>query len=448
MEQATIKVKEQREKTQLKGLGFALFLVCFNLSPLFFQKFIGFAPLFYWRKGPLSYEKPSYPPAGTEVFAFWIMVLFIDLYIICAFCFKKYGVNFKDLKHRWLLPALNIGFFCLFFITMEMGINFYVRTHLLTPFRPSAELFWTMQPGLKNFYNATGNYHINTDSHGFRGSREISTGKAASTFRIITLGDSGPFGHGLEEEQSYQVQLEKLLSLKYPGKRIEVVNACVPGWTTQEARIFLQREGFAFKPDLVILGFNNDSSFDYVEEKQRLVTNPIVAGMRRIFYRSELYLLLKNLFLNSKIFLASAGSEVKAEPDLQKPLVRRGSLQDFINNIRIVMALTQEHNCRLILVNNPIDLATYLKIDPGQPFNSVRIGSIDFSYRDALKKFAGENRLPLLNAHDIWAERKYQDFFLHGDYIHPNARGQRWLAEQLASIIEAGAFLSKPQFGN
>lgn len=419
---------------RIKALGLALGLLLLNLAPLAVYRWVSFNPLFLWRKGPFSFEKPGYPPAGTESFALLLAVLLLDLYLAAAWLLSRPALQGRHPRLKGLGLWGNLAFVLLFFAVLEAGTSWYIRQHLLTPFRPHARLFWTLQPNLRQFYNATGNYHITTNAQGFRGSRNLEREKPPGTIRILTLGDSGPFGHGVEEADSYQAQLQRRLRQDYPRSAIEVINACVPGWTTRQALTFLHTRGAALQPDIVILGFNNDSTFDYCTDRQRQL-NPRMAGVSELLYRSELYLLLKKVLGNSRITWSSRGETPAPPPQADRSLVRRVPRTEFNALLSDLAQWCREHQARLILVNNPIDLAEYYRIDPSKPSESVRVGSIDFTYREDLKRFAREQALPLLNAHDIWAQHNYHSFFLPGDYSHPNARGQRWLADALAELI-------------
>lgn len=105
--------------------------------------------------------------------------------------------------------------------------------------------------------------HFNSD--GFRG-RDFSINKTNNTFRIMLLGDSFTFGHGLNDNETIGHFLEKNLSTKL-SKKIEVLNLGLPGYNSKmEIKRYFSK-GIKYKPDLVILFFfsNDYESFDVME---------------------------------------------------------------------------------------------------------------------------------------------------------------------------------------
>jgi hypothetical protein len=65
--------------------------------------------------------------------------------------------------------------------------------------------------------------------------------------RVLLLGDSFVFGHGVEEDETVAAQLERFL----PG--CEVVNLGVTGYSTDQELLLLRERGLAYRPDVVIL---------------------------------------------------------------------------------------------------------------------------------------------------------------------------------------------------
>ena len=61
-------------------------------------------------------------------------------------------------------------------------------------------------------------HKFDTNSRGFRGTREYAVPKPAKVFRVITLGDSVVDGYGVEDDQTFSAVLEKKLSASTPRK--------------------------------------------------------------------------------------------------------------------------------------------------------------------------------------------------------------------------------------
>lgn len=112
-----------------------------------------------------------------------------------------------------------------------------------------------------------GSYRLRTNSLGFRGP-EIARQKPAGTFRILVLGDSVPYGVGVNDEVTFLRRWEGELNQRGPG-RFEVVNTGHPMYDTNQELALFRDEGLALQPDLVLLIYivnDIDPTRDVVEQ--------------------------------------------------------------------------------------------------------------------------------------------------------------------------------------
>lgn len=106
-----------------------------------------------------------------------------------------------------------------------------------------------LRPGAVGTYLGT---RVTIGAHGLR-NPPIPEPKPAGRYRILVIGDSVPFGWGVDEEDAFPRQVERALqALAGPGRTIEVVNGASPGWGLPEELWWLEQEGLAFAPDLVV----------------------------------------------------------------------------------------------------------------------------------------------------------------------------------------------------
>jgi len=94
---------------------------------------------------------------------------------------------------------------------------------------------------------------FNTNSLGFRGSKEYSA-VCEKQKRIIVVGGSAAFGHGLpNDKESFQSQIEQL------NTQYEVINAGVGGFYSGQELTYIVTELVDYHPDLIIAfdGFND-----------------------------------------------------------------------------------------------------------------------------------------------------------------------------------------------
>jgi hypothetical protein len=106
------------------------------------------------------------------------------------------------------------------------------------------------------------------NSRGYR-DLERAVPKPAGLRRVVALGDSFAWGAGVEFDDAYPQRLERALGRQGDG-RWEVVNLALPGMRTVDEAATLTREGLAYRPDLVLLGYVlNDSEGKDASEARR-----------------------------------------------------------------------------------------------------------------------------------------------------------------------------------
>ncbi len=104
--------------------------------------------------------------------------------------------------------------------------------------------------------------------------------------RLLSIGDSFAWGFGVEFEDAYPQRLERSLTRRRRTPW-EVVNLAMPGMNTVEQAAQLASEGFAYEPDVVLLGYVlNDSEDANAAERRRAEDwaeprPPAPAGLRR-----------------------------------------------------------------------------------------------------------------------------------------------------------------------
>ena len=88
----------------------------------------------------------------------------------------------------------------------------------------------------------------------FRGPKEQFNpmDKGLDETRIMCIGDSTTFGMFVDYNSTYPALLEGLLRSKYPSKKIEVLNAGIPGASSRQAKRVFQVYLINYEPDIVI----------------------------------------------------------------------------------------------------------------------------------------------------------------------------------------------------
>lgn len=97
-----------------------------------------------------------------------------------------------------------------------------------------------------------------TNSIGLR-DREIGS-KSPGSLRILALGDSYGYGHGVDLEETYVKQLESSLNAS-TDRMVEVINAGVPAYSLAQEIRYLEKYGLDLEPDVVLVGFYIGNDF-------------------------------------------------------------------------------------------------------------------------------------------------------------------------------------------
>ena len=108
-------------------------------------------------------------------------------------------------------------------------------THTGAPYLPgNPYLLWEMVAGDRTELGVA----VSVNSHGFRGP-PIQTEKTVGTRRILVVGDSSVYGHGVRQSATFAHQLDELL-----GESIEVINLGVPGYSSSQSLNLLALRGW------------------------------------------------------------------------------------------------------------------------------------------------------------------------------------------------------------
>lgn len=124
---------------------------------------------------------------------------------------------------------------------------------------------WFHAPGShgRAFMGGPDSADVRINALGLRGP-DIQRGKAPGVVRVLVFGDSFVFGVGVSEEHTLTSRLERLLNRSdsvATGRRFEVINMGVSGYSTDQEYLLFEDIGAALGPDLVLL-FCVDNDFE------------------------------------------------------------------------------------------------------------------------------------------------------------------------------------------
>jgi len=161
-------------------------------------------------------------------------------------------------------------------------------------------------------------YEIHTNSLGLRGADLRASGGE----RVLLLGDSYTFGAGVDDDETFAAQLQRILG-QQGRDGWEVVNAGVPGYGAMQSRLFAQRVWDEVQPRIVIYTHcGNDFADDlrFSRGTYRSIRNRL-PGRRFLKEHSVVYNLIKPLVLAALSELEIYNPGIKFEAGNEGALV-------------------------------------------------------------------------------------------------------------------------------
>jgi ABC-type nitrate/sulfonate/bicarbonate transport system substrate-binding protein/lysophospholipase L1-like esterase len=379
-----------------------------------------------WKKGPLIDPAAPYAPENAQWYFAIGMCCIVNLYFVLLFVGKKW-------RNQFWYPALALLFSI---VLTEIGISQYLNTNQSTYFKPHPTLHWMCRPNLENFENRTGGGIINTNQHGMREVQEEYE-KPENQFRILVLGDSSNFGHGVSGQEMWSSQLQKILD-PVTSRDVRVLNGACPGWTTWQGVEVAQTYGQRYQPDIIIAGFNNDAGPDFFTDRERVPNSSVVRFLNGILFHSELYLLSREAVLSIarkfsptakeaySIRLAGKKSKYgKLNEKEAKKLKSRVPLKELEENLRTLQRLSKDNDGEFIWVNMPINRREGEFVE-----RYVR-----WDYRQRIEQLVAEEEISFVDVDDYWMRTREDNLHIPGHVFHPNATGHRRMAELIAQEV-------------
>ena len=297
------------------------------------------------------------------------------------------------------------------------------RTQTGAPYLPgSPYLLWEMSPGTRTELDAQ--VHVNT--LGLRGD-EISKTKDAGTRRILIVGDSSVYGHGVNQDEVFSQILNKSL-----GTSIEVINGGVPGYSTYQTLNLLDLRGWDTKPDLlVIANLWSDNNFDTFVDRELISQRTAfdaswAAPVSTVLQKSALY-----RWLDWTVRLAPRAEEVKKVGWMlgrgSAGGHRRVEVNDYADNLRTMVQRAQSNEAEVLFLAlaNTVDLGVETEGAHAWPL-----------YREVMEDIATQTGAPFVAVQPAFEASGLPVSKLFIDEMHPSPAGHAIIAATLHSRLE------------
>ena len=283
---------------------------------------------------------------------------------------------------------------------------------------------WGMSAGVKNNVGST----ASVNELGLRGEL-VETPRPEGRERILVLGDSSFFGHGVSDRNTLAVQLVELLEAR--GIDVDAVNGAIPGYSIAQSTVLMEEVGWSLEPTLLVLAnFWSDNAWDAFHDEDLLRTralarsNPLVrsAAFRLIVTRVSTWL--------------GGGRLVTVAPRETWPedLTRRVPLQRYAELSDQLVRTARERGAGVVYIS-PTNTGL---VAPEEESFPPAWGPY-FDAQRALAEHHGVPRArmtpPFRAAYE--AGSGLDELFL--DLMHPTEAGQRIMAETVAAaLLDAG----------
>lgn len=251
---------------------------------------------------------------------------------------------------------------------------------------------------------------------------EYAEEKPENTVRIILVGDSSIFGHGLEWEDTMAAHLGTLRARRFPGTNYEVASCAAPGHSSVQSILKLERQCLGFEPDVVVIGnLNSDSTQWSMSDRERFHLGAHGA-LGNALQRSAFYRTVRNSWLTWKVRTTPATAQTI--PQLNQPSTGpttgpRVPESEYRKNLGVLAELARGAGAEPVFLVLP----SLMRMQG----RDSKAGEGD--YRAAMREVAGAEGARVADADEYFAGLPGDRSDLFMDPVHPSARGAKTVAK-------------------
>lgn len=280
-------------------------------------------------------------------------------------------------------------------------------------------------------------WSVHTNAQGFRG-EDFAPTKAPGTLRVAVLGDSSTFGWGVEHFETYPERLASALATRLGIDRaqLEVLNLGVPGYSSFQGRVLLERTALPLAPDLVIWSYlSNDGAMTGVSDAATYAERQGARGALLEWLHAS------RAFETLEAWIQVLRRSVAPAPAPDPTDAGQRNIPSYAvaaENVRSAVATARDAGVPILLLGQctrgePARVLAQVAQESGVPHLDATALLDAAVPRIASEEAFGEQRLAMrkrygeteLAAHPFWLA------FLP-DHCHPNAFGHRLVADELA----------------
>lgn len=153
----------------------------------------------------------------------------------------------------------------------------------------------------------------------------MDSGGERGEIKILCLGDSFTYGVGAKRENSYPMQLQRILEKK-DGCSAKVINRGIPGMNTSLIRENLEENLLKFNPDIVIVMAGVNNSWNQAGVSGITGERNLTDYIKEVIYRLKTYKLARLFIYNIqfKRKYSKSTSSLPAQYDFERSFKEKG----------------------------------------------------------------------------------------------------------------------------
>ncbi|MCD4784020.1 MAG: SGNH/GDSL hydrolase family protein [Candidatus Eremiobacteraeota bacterium] len=375
---------------------------------------------------------PPAPPEKVYAVAYISAGILFILAVALQYFLKKHLLKPKNtgesetenpppVKYRTFKTVLIVLMVVLFyFLSLEAALQVYVYYNPYQKFIPDPTAGWKINPNIQRYYqNPEGVDPKDLCEMDGLLDWEYTRFKEPDAYRILVYGDSQTMATPWvgDINLTFPKLLQEKLRKAFPGKKIEVINMGVSGYSSVQGLLFFKNIGLLYNPDCVIVGLGfHDAGQSSAPDKDITSDNPWVKKLRTLLYRSQIYLLIRKKILRRRVVFRDVLKN-------NRPIYRRVSKEDYRENLKTFKDIGKKNN--LLIVFMTVPQVGFNATAHADYVNVMRKAAEDFKVIiiDTAKSMSG---FPL---------KKQEEYFVK-DKVHFNYQGNEFMAEQIYEVIQ------------
>ena len=350
-------------------------------------------------------------------------IAFSILVVVGVFAFLEFGLRVARVGEPPAVGVMRFGY--------DTGIPIFDSDGIEREGEPFQD-FPLFEADLLLFWKPIANTPF-TGDEGLRLPAPESKEKEPGVYRIGIIGDSCSF----LGEEVYPSRFVRLAE-EATGRKIEVVNASCPGYTSLQGRRRL-RDVWPWDPDLIVVyaGWNDHWKSLNGQTDRELIERQLLSDKAKSWMgKSRLMWSLYSLRVKLAPPVPTNQSPVRVPPN------------DYRENLRQILGEAEQRGCKVVFITAPTAFQEgqmppwafdfFGQIYQMPPEDVLRIPQTHEKYNDIVREIAGSSSSALLlDVAKEWSEpsqvERHIELF-RGDRIHLTERGHQEIAEQLFDL--------------